>query len=244
MNDLSVVVWNVEWARPNSDRGRLIRKCIEEANPDVLCVTEGFTELLPDSGHVIESHPDYGYQIHKGRRKVMLWSRAPWSHVDRLGSEKLPSGRFIAGKTSTGVGQLQVYGVCIPWRDAHVRSGRKDRRAWEDHKLYLSGLDRILAGRNEDKRAIVVGDFNQRIPRSRTPIDVHESLIGTFNREFSICTAGVIEEVDSLAIDHVAHTPSLQFRNRWAIPRISSGGVRLSDHFGLVVVLTNTGNVG
>lgn len=237
MKQVRVVVWNVEWARPNTDRGELIRERIEDANPDVLCVTEGFAELLPESGHVIESKPDYGYRLHQGRRKVLLWSRESWSDVDPVGSDELPPGRFVAGTTGTPLGPLQVYGVCIPWRDAHVRTGRKDRTAWEDHRKYLSGLDRIFKDRNGGGLAVVVGDFNQRIPRSRTPIDVHEDLISTFDGEFSICTAGEIEEVDSLAIDHVAHTPSLRCRKRWGIPRVSTSGVKLSDHFGLAVVL-------
>jgi hypothetical protein len=63
---LRILNWNVEWASPTSPHGRLVRERIETAGPDVVCVTEGFAELLPAAGHVVESDPDYGYPLRAG----------------------------------------------------------------------------------------------------------------------------------------------------------------------------------
>jgi hypothetical protein len=39
--------------------------------------------------------------------------------------------------TDTPIGPIRFVGVCIPWRDAHVRTGRRDRAPWEDHLRFL-----------------------------------------------------------------------------------------------------------
>jgi hypothetical protein len=98
-------------------------------------------------GHWISADPDYGYSQPGNRRKVMLWSRSSWSSVDRVGSTRIPGGRFVSGTTATSIGPVTFLGVCIPWRDAHVRTGRKDRSGWEDHSAYLMGLKRLLTRR-------------------------------------------------------------------------------------------------
>ncbi len=125
--------WNTEWAKPGSARGERVRRALAAPDCDILCVTEGFAGLLPPDGHLIDAGPDWGYPIREGRRKVLLWSKRPWSDVDALGSDDLPSGRFVAGATETPVGPVTVVGVCIPWRDAHVRGGTRNRKRWEDH---------------------------------------------------------------------------------------------------------------
>lgn len=223
--------WNTEWARRNSARGTRVRDALATSDCDVLCVTEGFAGILPDGGHVIEADPDYGYPIHEGRRKVLLWSRRPWTDVDALGSEELPSGRFVAGVTETPVGPLTVVGVCIPWSGAHVTGGTKDRERWEDHQAWLAGFER-LPYRSADSRTVVLGDFNQRIPRKYTPTKAHEALLRAFEG-FEIATEGELPGAPGLAIDHLAHTPDL---TRGAIgiwPRRSMDDEPMSDHFGV-----------
>lgn len=237
MSRLRVLVWNVEWARPQGPRGREIRHRIEDADADVVCITEGFRRLLPEFGHVVESDPDYGYPIREGRRKVILWSREPWKREDGTGPAEMPEGRYVHGATCTPSGMIEIYGVCIPWRDAHVRTGRRDRTPWEDHQRYLRALASLLRDRNDSAPAVVLGDFNQRIPRKWTPLEAHRELTRTFEDGFSICTAGEIEGADGLAIDHVAHTHSFDCRMVSVIPKVTKEGRRLSDHFGLVVDL-------
>lgn len=80
-------VWNVQWATPRSKRAPHIQKILRELKADVLVVTEGVEGILPGGGHVVTSAEDYGYPIKKGRRKVLVWSRNPWTNVDAVGSE-------------------------------------------------------------------------------------------------------------------------------------------------------------
>lgn len=129
-----VGTWNVAWKRRGLKRATSVAETLAAPKCDVLCVTEvGDADLLPACGHVIDAGTDWGYALPKaspGRRKVMLWSKRPWTPVfDRL-QDQLPGGRLVAGITETSVGKLTVVGVCIPWDGAHVNSGRRDRAPW------------------------------------------------------------------------------------------------------------------
>jgi endonuclease/exonuclease/phosphatase family metal-dependent hydrolase len=181
------------------------------------------------------SRSDYGYPPKEGRRKVLLWSRAPWRDVDDLGDPALPGGRFVAGTTDTPVGEVRVLGVCIPWRDAHVRTGRRDRAGWEDHLTYLTHLGPLLRREAaEHTHLVVAGDYNQRIPRRGQPERVADALEQAF-RGLEVVTAGVRCEGRSL-IDHVAVNGGLVARAVETLPRADGLG-RLSDHDAVVVEL-------
>lgn len=122
MRLVNVSIWNTEWASPTSRRGKRIKEKLVSLDADILCVTEGSKALLPETGWIIESEPDYGYPLKPGRRKVLLWSRNKWTSIDQIGEPSLPPGRFVCGTTETRIGALAVIGVCIPWKDAHVRT--------------------------------------------------------------------------------------------------------------------------
>lgn len=62
--------WNVNWARSSSERGRKIREILETCVADAICLTEGTRDLLPSSGLVVDSEPDYGVRLQKERRKA------------------------------------------------------------------------------------------------------------------------------------------------------------------------------
>ncbi|MFN8375568.1 MAG: endonuclease/exonuclease/phosphatase family protein, partial [Anaerolineae bacterium] len=168
MDRLTIGVWNTEWRKPTSEAGKLIRQQLVEIQADILCICEGFEGLLPDDGYIVTSEADYGYPIKPGRRKVLLWSRNPWTEVDYIGSVSLPEGRFIRGKTLTLLGETTILGVCIPWADAHVSTGKRNRKKWEDHLTYLTGLAELLSTMSM-RRLLVVGDFNQTMPQQRLP---------------------------------------------------------------------------
>ena len=230
---IRIGTWNTEWARPATARGGIISEKLAVSGCDVVCVTEGFAEILPDGGHVIDAGKDWGYPIHKGRRKVLLWSRQPWTpHIDAVGSAELPKGRFVAGITETLSGAcLTVVGVCIPWSGAHVRTGRKNRRLWQDHEAWLAGFEKLRT-RIPESRTIVLGDFNQRIPRKRVPVRVHEALQRAFV-DFDFATEEVCVSGGSTLIDHVAHTSDLTRSSIGIWNRECAGGTRLSDHSGV-----------
>lgn len=127
-----VATWNLEWATRRAPRGMLLRERLNAMAADVLCITESSAGMLPDSGYYISSDSDYGYPGSPDRRKVLLWSPEPWTDVDDHGSDSMPGGRFVAGTTNSPFGPVRIIGVCIPWKDAHVRSGRRDRQPWQD----------------------------------------------------------------------------------------------------------------
>ena len=114
---LNVVNWNVEWATPKSRRKGEILSRIDHNKPEVICLTEAHTGLLSRSGYTICAGADYGYTITEDRRKVLLWSREPWAHVDELGADSMPPGRYISGVTQTSLGPLTVIGCAFHGRD-------------------------------------------------------------------------------------------------------------------------------
>ena len=93
--------WNTEWAGPSGPKGKLVKAALAAPGCDVLCVTEGFAGILPDQQNVIKGCQDWGYPVRDDRRKVLLWSKRPWTDADLVGSEGLPGGRYIRAVTRT-----------------------------------------------------------------------------------------------------------------------------------------------
>lgn len=217
---MKVVNWNVQWASESPERARKIRKELDRVDADVVCLTEGSLDLLPAGGGSVESESDYGYRVQETRRKVILWSRRgfhPWNNSSPVG---MPGGRFANG-VATGT-ELVVVGVCIPWWAAHVSTGRRDRKPWEDHRNYLIAL-RSFLDTQSGKRVLVVGDFNQSIPRrSHVPQAIYHEFLNTF-RGLDILTA--YQAAPSPLIDHLAVTPGLLLEALEYLPK-------LSDHVG------------
>jgi endonuclease/exonuclease/phosphatase family metal-dependent hydrolase len=232
---MKCLLWNVQWASPSGKAGRAIAETLSRIDPDVACFTEVTRTLLPTSGYLIESAKDYGYRAPTDRRKVVLWSKTDWSEVDGAGCPTLPSGRFVSGITSG----IRFIGICIPWKDAHVRTGRRDRLPWDDHLRYLSGLrtvlNRIAAG---TPPVCIMGDFNQAIPRHRQPPIVASELHAVLRDRFSVATSAYPDEAGRPLIDHIAVEPGLHVTIDSIIPRKTADGIVLSDHPGLAYTLT------
>jgi endonuclease/exonuclease/phosphatase family metal-dependent hydrolase len=228
---IRVATWNVEWATPETKAGKRIQQIIQQIDPDIFVLTEGCRELMPE-GFVLDGGTDWGYESEdKRRRKVLLWSRYPLADPFQGEGFQLPEGRFIAATVQHPVGDIRIYGVCIPWKDAHVRSGRKDRAPWEDHSTYLEGL-RQLAEQPKSP-LVVLGDFNQRIPRVSQPILVAEQLSRCLD-SLQVCTA---LPLDKPLIDHIAVSKELLATKVEVIPDHDSEG-RLSDHRGVIAELS------
>ena len=225
-----IATWNVEWAEPETDRGLHVARILSAVDADVIVLTEGFSELLPDDGYEIDGGSDWGYKVEDSRRrKVIMWSRQPWESTT-IGNELLPPGRFIEGTTQTSIGVIRFFGVCIPWRDAHVHTGRRDRKIWDDHIAYLEALKPLLDAVSGP--LVVAGDYNQRIPRRRAPHNVFKVLLETFG---SLQFASDSVDDDPL-IDHISHSWSLEAHDFKIIPSTHDGR-RLTDHRGLFVDL-------
>ncbi|PTY02061.1 hypothetical protein DB346_10070 [Verrucomicrobia bacterium LW23] len=242
-DSLSVVLWNIAWASLGSDRGAYFVDQFEKFSSDVMCITEGDAEILPSAGHVISSEADYGYPLIPGRRKVLLWSRNPWRDVDALGSSSLPSGRFIAGTTDTPLGPVRFVGVCIPWASAHVSTGQRNRKQWEDHETYLRHLPSALSSAANDASlpVVLLGDFNQRIPRGNQPQRVFTELSSILARGYQLATGGRIPQAPSLSIDHLAVNNMLEPIQTEFVNHLGVDGTAMSDHFGLRILVKRRG---
>ena len=211
---------------------KILRR-VAQADPDVVCYTEAIQSALPP-GFTIEPSADYGYSNTGLRRKVVLWSKHPWTTVDESGYSGMPSGRFISGVS----GGIRFVGVCIPWRDAHVDTGRQDRSRWEEHLSYCRGLGKILEQYSRSAAPIcVLGDFNQQIPRGTQPKHVYMSLLGAIPERFTISTFGMDDSEGKRLIDHFVVCPRLTAEAVEILPRISPDGTRLSDHAGILTAL-------
>lgn len=232
---LTVATWNMERKVPGSREAALMLADLAAHTPDLICLSEAYTGLDLPEGHLITSEADYGYQLIEGRRKVMLWSRTPWESIDCIGRPDMPPGRFVSATTMTALGEVTVVGVCIPWRDAHVRNGTRDRQPWEDHLTYLAGLSDLLASLSGP--VILMGDFNQRIPRRHTPKPVHAVLLDALGSRFTVATASFAGPDGRMAIDHIAYTSGFVGRSVAVLSDTAPDGTRLSDHFGVVAEL-------
>jgi len=224
---MKILIWNVEWAKPGNKRDLIIQGIIAEESPDITCITEGYLQSWSHHEHVIASHEDYGYRIHEGRRKVILISKTPWEESDNIGASGFPSGRFVSGLTAG----VSFVGVCIPWKEAHVSTGKKNKKTWDDHLDYLSALKNYTD--KTDSEMFVLGDFNQRIPRKRNTIRAFESLQAALE-DFAIWTEGIITPIEKQTIDHFATRNTGKTFSVRSIDNMQDG-VRVSDHFGLVI---------
>jgi hypothetical protein len=233
---LRIAIWNIQWKRRSSPAGRVMRARIDEHDPDLICITEGHKAFLEgDDGSLISSQSDYGLGPKGDRRKVLLWTRTTWKNVEEIGDRALPSGRFIAGSTETALGDLHVVGVCVPWSHAHVTFGRKDRSPWEEHCVFLSGLARVLSSRRYANRTILLGDFNQVLPRKRAPLPAYEALRAAIPANMAVATEGPVSPLGLPSIDHLAHTKDFPGVAVRSISNLDERGRKLSDHFGLLI---------
>lgn len=242
---IKIVNWNVNWATLRSKRSSEILDRIKQRSPEVVCLTETHAGLL-QGGYAICAGPDYGYGIQKSRRKVLLWSREPWERVDDIGDDRMPPGRFISGVTRTSLGDVTVYGLCIPWLGsrAGARYSGERREAWEDHEVYLERLADVLA-RAPSKRLVVMGDFNQRIaksPRRLSRGGAHRAdlLQRAITRHVTLATSE-LEYRGRRTIDHVGLSADIAIASLDVISHIH-GEQKLSDHFGVVVDLLISGS--
>ena len=227
-SEMRISTWNLQWATTRSARGRRVAEVLAAVDADVIVLTEGCAAVLPAGGHIIDAGSDWGYRVDDpARRKVLMWSKHPWTDVDSVGAEELPPGRLVAGSTVTPIGEVRMIGVCVPWQGAHVTYGRRDRRPWEDHTLFLEALGPLL--HSSGGPTVLAGDFNQRIPRTTQP-EVVAGLLSAALKGFEVPTAGVSEP---RLIDHIAHSPDLCAVGQPKLIHKLVDGIELSDHTGV-----------
>jgi exonuclease III len=200
---------------------------------DIIVTTEDSLHDWVEYPYRIDGGPDWGYPIRGQRRKVIAWARTPWMRHEYLDAPST-QGRFVQGTTSVGGMSYQVLGVCIPWQDAHVRSGRSDRKRWAEHIDFCEALGPAITESINAGRTIVAGDFNQRIPRFRQPLAASRALTEALG-SLHVPTAG--EQPVGQLIDHIAVGPDLAVHDVTAWSNIIDGK-RTSDHSGVAITIT------
>jgi len=233
MAAVRVVVWNVQWRLPQSEVGRAINDVIRREQADLVFLIEGHLGSL--ELNEIASHPNYGYGVGR-RRKALLYSSAPWSDAATMADSSMPSGRFVSGRTAVNGVDILCCAVCVPWKMAHVSSGRRDRHPWEDHRLFLEGFStlELFSG---SMPTIVAGDFNQHLPRRTAPLAIHDLLVRSMPTSLRCITSGRIGGGHH-SIDHIFVSHHFKVSEVRTISNIGPDGRRLSDHVGLAVDLS------
>ena len=226
----TVATWNVEWATARGRRGAGVRDRLARLAADILVVTEGRRGLLPDDGYTLDGGGDWGYAIEPDRRKVLVYSRQPFSDVIRLESGG-GAGRVVTALTETPIGPVRLLAVCIPWSRAHVSTGRRDASPWSEHLACLDQSEDLINSFKASVPVIVAGDFNQKIPRARQPILVADRLAEVMT-QWTCHTSGTTD--DGQLIDHIASNLDCVEVRTWPGTR---GDIRLSDHSGVVCEL-------
>jgi len=225
-----IITWNLERKRPDTPRGEEAIDHLFSLNPDVMVLTEARTTFSERGGYALWCEPPRGTRFDEDERKVVIWSKQPWSSIDRVGAEGLDDARFIAATTQTPIGPVRVLGVCIPWHMAEVQYAIGEKhKPWELHIRFL----KILAALVVDAQipTIVAGDFNQRIPRARGGnIVAAEAIEDTF-ASMHIATRNEVPGTSRQGIDHIALSRHLQATNVWGWSNAPNGN-RLSDHDG------------
>lgn len=229
---VTIATWNTEWRSPHSGDGRIIKDRLRSIDSEVVCLTEADRRLLDDwGGHQIEGTTDWGGSTFEVRRKVLLWSKQPWRVVDQVGSAHLPTGMLVQATTDTSIGELTVIGVVIPYHMANVRSGRRDRKMWDDHRRYLDALPSIISAL--PPRSVVLGDFNQRIPSTWVPRQYQQMLAAAF-APMKIATTHLLGPDGKLSLDHIAYGQGLLPQQAGILSNIAANGRPISDHFGVM----------
>lgn len=228
---VEIINWNIAWNSRRTRAGKIIQKILQERRSDILCLCESHVDFLADQ-HGIFSEDDYGYPVAPGRRKVALWSRTPWEDISTTLPEA-PPGRFVEGTTEIpGFGRLRVLGVCVPWEAAHVSTGHRNRKRWEDHITYLRALKDYLQESPRDVPTVLVGDMNQTLPPFRAPVPARDLLLAIVGR-FDLVPTG---DPERRSVCHMMLAGGLRARPVLDLPD-EDGGVRLSDHRGHVAAL-------
>ena len=225
-----LTTWNLERKKASNPRGAEALDHVFGLDADVMVLTEARTSMPMRGGHALWCEPPLGTHFGGDERKIVMWSKEPWTDVDRVGIDGLDDTRFIAGMTSTPIGELRVLGICIPWHMAEVTypTGEK-RKPWELHLQYLGLLETVIA--QLDGPTVIAGDYNQHVPRtSYGRKDAAAALTKAF-APIEVITSKQIEGVERPGIDHVAITPHLRATRVWGWPNDVNGN-RLSDHDG------------
>lgn len=170
---------------------------------------------------------------HEDERKVVLWSKQPWSSAGPI-EELERTGSAVSGITEIDGLSCRVVGVCIPYHFANPLGQTPKAKMWSQHNEFLRRLRPILRDWSNEGPTIVVGDYNRRIPRTWGPKTSYALLEQALDG-FKVVTKGDIPGVDEQTIDHVATSGFTGAHSAFGLPAKDDAGRRRSDHFGITV---------
>lgn len=235
-----VATWNFERRAVETHKAQTMMARLLKVTPTLVCLTEahqGSTAAL--GGHEIAVRGVVWSRAKESERKVVLWSAQPWRGIDETGPEGCQAGAYLSGVTNVDGIDVWVVGVCIPYSFASPLGAPTKAKPWSQHLAYLRGLETAIANRSRDMPCIVLGDYNQFIPRIWGPKAAAAALSNALG-DLLVSTSGPMEGVARPAIDHVAHCRKLSAASIQTLSNIGPGGDRFSDHYGLVVNLDRT----
>ena len=102
-----------------------------------------------------------------------------------------------------------MVGVCIPWERPTSAVAEGSETVGTITKAWLQAFEMTSLAAHATDRMVVLGDFNQRIPRTRVRKRTYQALLQAF-AGLEITTAGDVPGAPGLTIDHIAHTKDLQ----------------------------------
>lgn len=225
---MRILTWNLERRKTTTPFGKLSIRHLFSQNPDIMALSETRTTFPAQEGYSIWAQHPKGH-FADDERKILLWSKSSWEDVDDFGSTNLPIGRFISGRTTIAGQTVRVIGVCIPYHMADVTYGSKDKKPWEQHKLFLDLFPEIVS--RYTGPVIIAGDFNQTYPRIKYGNREAAMKMKAAFSDFDIVTKGIINGLDKAGIDHIAISKELSAQSVWGWKNIVDGN-RLSDHDG------------
>lgn len=239
--DVTLIVnWNFERRPPHSRQAQTMTDRVMAQRPDVVCLTEAYEgSTVALGGHEIGSRgATWSFNRRDGERLVALWSSRPWLDVDMAGNDGTAAGGYISGITDTAKGPTRVIGVCAPHHAASQIGAIDKAHMWTEQIAFWKGLAMVLGARDLNVPTILLGDFNQYVPRIWGSKAAHAAMLHALG-DLRVATDGPISEIGEPTIDHVAHSSDLAAREVRGLSRFGDDGRALSDHFGIVVRLAS-----
>jgi hypothetical protein len=231
-----IVNWNFERRPPRSRQATTMMSRIIAQRPDIACLTEAYEgSTVALGGHEIADRgATWSFNRRDGERLVLLWSSQPWRDVDVAGNAGTATGGYISGITDTPTGSMRVIGICAPHHAASQVGAVEKARMWTEQIAFWDGLAKLLGARDTSVPTILLGDFNQYVPRIWGAKAAHAAMLLALD-DLLVATAGPISGIDKPTIDHVTYTSDLAPNEVRGLSRFDDDGRALSDHFGVVM---------
>lgn len=224
---LRILNWNIEGPKLTDHRQLELLQVIQTQAPDLICLTESPVDFLGRCWYPASADLHFSSKV---LRKVVLFSKTPWSYESTHSDRVMPGGRLVHAITRCGQEELSVFGMCIPWSGSRYPAQKK----WADHAEYIETLQPVVA-ELQSRHTLLVGDFNQRVPSTYVPKKCQAQLRQLLADEFILATGMPPLEVG--VIDHVAHSSSLRSVHVEILSPKDSTGRSITDHTGVVVDL-------